>query len=464
MNLRPFLLSTAFLWLALPIHAQLSADLRQRIDSVFGYWNRTDAPGCALAIVQDGQIIYKKGYGMADLEHGIPIQPSSVFYAGSVSKQFVAMSILLLEEAGKLSIEDEVHQYIPELPDYDTPITIRHLLHHISGLRDYLSLIELRGRSYLDFMPKQAALDLIFRQKGLNFQPGEQYSYSNTGYLLLATIVERISGKTLRQFARENIFEPLGMSHSFFNDNLYELVNNRAFGYRTGAEGGFEPLFMRFSLVGSGGLYTTVEDLYQWDQNFYHNKLGKQQQSLIEKMQTDGKLNNGTSAGYAFAMTNGTYRGLANIGHTGSLGGYRAYYVRYPAQQFSIILLGNVAELAPTNLARQVADILLDKAFTEAPKSISNMPVPVTPVDIPVTDWKDYQGRYYSEELDVYYQIRQQGQDLFLQMGVQPPVSLSDLIRNGDFKWVLVKNKKNKVIEARMDASGMKNIHFQKVE
>ncbi|MFN7118158.1 MAG: serine hydrolase domain-containing protein [Saprospiraceae bacterium] len=447
MTLCKLLISSVLFCFILPLHAQLSLEQQQAIDAVFSNWNRTDSPGCALAIVQDGQIIYKKGYGMADLEHHIAIQPNTVFYAGSVSKQFVAMSILLLAEAGKLSLDDAVHQYVPELPDYNKVITIRHLLHHTSGLRDYLALIELSGRSYLDYVNKQAALDLIFRQKGLNFNPGEQYAYSNSGYLLLATIVERLSGMSFRQFTQEHIFKPLGMNHSFFNDYLYELVNNRAFSYQRKAQGGFEPLFMRFALVGSGGLYTTVEDLFKWDQNYYHNRLGKQQQSLIDTMLTDGKLNNGASAGYAFALVNGQYRGLATVGHTGSLAGYRAYYVRFPAQRFSIIILGNAAEFTPTTFAYKIADILLESHFTEAASALISSALETKQHAFTEQDLQEFPGRYYSEELDVFYNIIRKNDELYVQSGWQTPVSLRTLVQNEGFGLTPVRNRKGKITE-----------------
>ncbi len=444
--------------------SQLPAEMQWRVDSVFAHWNGTDRPGGALAIVQNGKIIYKKGYGLADLEHGEPISPKTVFYAGSVSKQFVAMAILLLEEAGKLSIEDDIRKFLPEMPNYGNTIAIRHLLHHTSGLRDYLALMELRGSSYLDYMPKEAVFELICRQKGLNFSPGERYDYSNSGYFLLALIVERISGKTFRQFTQEHIFQPLGMESSFFNDNLYELISNRAFGYRTAAVNRFEPLFMRFALVGSGGLYTTVEDLYKWDQNFYHNKLGKGQASLIAKMQTDGKLNNGESCGYAFALVNGNYRGLPTIGHTGSLGGYRSYYVRFPEQYFSIILLGNVAEFAPSSLAMQIADILLKDAFPEEPAPQIMLGPPLFLIQFTEEELQTYPGRYYSEELDIFYRISRKDNALYVQVGFQSPQPLENMIQQNYFLLTPVRDKKNKITAMQLSTEKVSGINFRKME
>ncbi|MDX1938941.1 MAG: serine hydrolase domain-containing protein [Saprospiraceae bacterium] len=447
--------------------AQIPYEQQRQIDAVFAEWNRTDSPGGALAIIKNGQILYKKGYGMADLEHGVPISSETVFYAGSVSKQFVAMCILLLHEQGKLSLDDKVKKYIPELHNYDTIITIRQMVHHISGLRDYLSLLGLSGRDYLDHIPKQMVLDMIFRQKELNFEPGTQYAYSNSGYFLLAEIIGRVSGKTLRQYADEHIFQPLGMTHSFFNDNTYQIIPDRAFSYQRGANGIFTSLLMRFDLVGSGGLYTTVEDLYKWDQNFYKNKLGKAQQSLIDTMLTEGKFNNGASCGYAFALSPGTYRGLPTYGHTGSLAGYRAYYVRFPKQIFSIILLGNVAQFAPTGKAEAIADILLADQLA-APTPDTNDSVPETPITTPTYTAQDLQelpGKYYSEELNAYYNIILERNEIYIQAGYESKILLNDFVKSGFYDIIFLREGKRKAISGMVLKAGLiKNIKFEKVE
>lgn len=447
--------------------AQISYEQQQQIDAIFAEWNRTDSPGGALAIVQDGQIIYKKGYGMADLEHGVPISPQTLFYAGSVSKQFVAMCILLLQEQGKLALDDDVRKHIPELPDYGKTITIRHMVHHLSGLRDYLSLWGLSGRDYLDHVPKQAVLDMIFRQKELNFEPGTQYAYSNSGYFLLAEIVGRVSGKTLRQYADEHIFQPLGMSHSFFNDDTYQIVPNRAFSYQRGDQGIFTSLLMRFDQVGSGGLYTTVEDLYKWDQNFYHNQLGKAQQSLIDTMLTEGIFNNGEPCGYAFAIRPDMYRGLANYGHTGSLAGYRAYYVRFPAQRFSVILLGNVAQFAPTGKAEAIADILLaDQLAAPAPGTDNATPeAPATLPGFTAQEMQELTGTYYSDELDAYYYIALKENQLHIQSGYDRAIPLNDYVKSGFYDVTFLRTGKRKAVSGMALRAGLiKNVQFRKVE
>lgn len=337
--------------------------LEPKVDQLFSEWNKPDSPGCALAIINDGKIIYKKGYGIADLEHDIPITPETVFYIGSTSKQFVAMCILLLEEQGKLSLEDDIRKYLPEFPEYDKPITIKQLIHHTSGIRDYLSLWYLSGKSYLDHMPEDGVYEMICRQKELNFSPGERHLYSNSCYFLLALIVKKASGQSLKEFAQKNIFNVLGMKNSHFHDDNTHIIKNRAFSYNLNEKGEFANLIMRFALVGSGGLYTTVEDLFLWNQNFYHNKLGKSGQQLIEKMHENGKLNNEQEIDYAFALVNGTYKGLKTVQHSGGLAGYRAQLIRFPEQNFSIVLLSNLGTFNPNPLVYKIADLYLADPF-----------------------------------------------------------------------------------------------------
>ncbi len=350
------ILLTGNLWAQIPQNAA--------VDSLFSDWNRTDVPGCALGIIQEGEVIYAKGYGMADLEHHLPITPSSVFYLGSVSKQFVTFCILLLEEQGKLDLDDEIQQYLPDFPEYQAPLTIRHFIHHTSGVRDYLTLMSLKGRSYLDHIEEEEVYRLIKRQEALNFTPGEKYLYSNSCYFMLSMIVEEASGQTLREFAEEHIFGPLGMDNTLFYDDNTDLIENRVFSYQK-TEQGFDNLILRFDLVGSGGVYSNIEDLLLWDQNFYDNKLGKGGPAIIEKMHEEGRLNNGESSGYAFALVNDTYKGLRTVSHSGSLAGYRSQLLRFPDQAFSVAILANRSDANPTGKAYQVADIFLKDQFVE---------------------------------------------------------------------------------------------------
>ncbi len=272
----------------------------------------------------------------------------------------MTFSILLLEEQGKLNLDDSIQKYLLDFPDYGSPQTIRHFIHHTSGVRDYLTLMYLKGRNYLGNFNVDEVYDLIKRQKELNFPPGEKHLYSNSCYFMLAMIVEKAAGESLKVYANKNIFQPLGMKSTLFYDDNTGLIKNRVFSYRKKKnEAGFDNLISRFDLVGSGGVYSNIEDLFLWDQNFYNNKLGKGGQDIIEKMHEEGLLNNGKSSGYAFALNNGTYKGLKTVSHGGSLAGYRTQLMRFPEEKFSVIILANRGDANPTRKAYQVADILL---------------------------------------------------------------------------------------------------------
>jgi CubicO group peptidase (beta-lactamase class C family) len=343
-----------------------------RVDSLFAEWDRADSPGCALGIIEDGQLVYKRGYGMATLEHGVPITYRTVFRIASTSKQFSATCIALLVEQGRIALDDDVHKYLPELPEYGYPITIRHLVHHTSGLRDYLELMELAGMRDQDFYTDDEVLEMLARQKALNFAPGEEYLYSNTGYYLLGTIVRRVSGQSLRTFAEENIFHPLGMARSHFHDDHAEIVPRRATGYSPNEEkekGGYRIDETTLNLVGDGSVFTTVEDLSLWDQNFYHNRLGQGGDALIRQILTPGTLNNGDPLNYAFGLVAGDYKGLRTISHSGGFVGFRAEMIRFPGQKLSVICLANLSTIDPTHLARQVADIYLADQLEEGPEA-----------------------------------------------------------------------------------------------
>lgn len=357
--------------LVLILFSALIADEKTaEVDQLFTPWGRSPSPGCALAVIQSGKIVYKQGYGMANLEYSIPISPGSVFYVGSCSKQFVAMCVALLSTEGKLSLDDDIRKFIPEIPDYGTPITIRHLIHHTSGLRDYLSLLGIAGIDYGSYH-QDDVLELIARQKELNFMPGKEYLYSNSGYFLLAVIVERASGKSLREYAEKKIFKPLGMKNSRFHDDYTELIQNRAFGYFPRGKDEYRNFISTFDCVGSGGLFTSVEDLFLWDQNFCHHRVGGR--DVVELMHTKGILNNGQELDYAFGLRISSYKGLKTVDHSGALGGYRSYMVRFPEQDFSFICLSNLSSFNPTGLSRRVAEIYLAADFEKAKQEIQSL-------------------------------------------------------------------------------------------
>jgi CubicO group peptidase (beta-lactamase class C family) len=350
----------AFLITALIISTSAFAQDTSKVDAIFAAYDQPDSPGCALGIIKDGKLIYTRGYGRANLEHGIANGSQIVYDIGSTSKQFAAASILLLARQGKLSLDDDVRKLIPELPAYQKPVTIRHMLNHTSGLRDYLTLFSLAGVDFDSTTGDKEALNIIVRQKQLNFAPGDDWLYSNSGFLLLSQIVKRASGKTLAQFAKENIFDPLGMKHTHFHDNHTMIVPKRATGYAP-AQSGFRIAMSNFEQTGDGAVYTTLEDLLLWDQNFYQPKVGGQ--AMLDQLQTLGVLNNGKKLDYALGLFVDEYKGLRRVHHGGSWAGYRAEMMRFPDQKFTVACLCNLATANPTNLATKVADIYLANEF-----------------------------------------------------------------------------------------------------
>jgi CubicO group peptidase (beta-lactamase class C family) len=348
-------------------------------------------------------MIYAKGYGLADIEQNVSITPQSVFDIGSTSKQFSSASILLLERQGKLSVNDDVRKYVPELPDYGKKITILHLLNHTSGLRDYLALMELGGINTDSVTTDDDAMAFITRQKGLNFEPGSDWLYSNTGFFLLSIIVKRVNGKTLRDFAAENIFSPLGMTHTQYRDDHTVLIPNRALAYEQGEKGGYKLDVSYFEQTGDGAVHTSVEDLLKWDENFYSAQIGGR--DLLMEMQERGKLNSGKTLDYAKGLFIGEYRGQHTVSHNGSWGGYRAELLRFPHQHLSVACLCNVGNADPSKRAKTVAEIFLGDLLGPAEKEKQTSPAGKTKPEIPLTSQqlKSYSGTFVSEELGVSY-------------------------------------------------------------
>src|SRR5580692_10161692 len=385
-------------------HAQDKASAA--VDEVFADLTKAGSPGCAAAVYRNGRIIYARGYGLANIEEDVPIMPQSVFDIGSTSKQFTAASILLLEKQGKLSVNDDVRKYIPELPDYGPKITILHLLNHTSGLRDYLTLMDLAGINTDSVTTDEDALQIITRQKALNFAPGSDWLYSNTGFFLLSIIVKRVSGKTLREFAAENIFTPLGMTHTQFRDDRTALISNRAMAYDPKElKDGYTLNVSYFEQTGDGAVHTSVEDLLKWDENFYSGQVGGK--DFLTEIQERGKLNSGKVLDYAKGLFLTDYRGLHTVRHGGSWGGYRAELLRFPEQHFSVACLCNRGDAAPTRRAHQVADIYLGGMMKPKEEKKAAEHQVAEKKEIPLTGEKlrAYAGDYWSSELGVTYRL-----------------------------------------------------------
>jgi CubicO group peptidase (beta-lactamase class C family) len=387
-------------------HSQsLAPGVAAQVDKVFAQWNRTDSPGCALGVYQNGQIVYKHGYGMANLNDDVTITPETVFHVASMSKQFTAASILLLQEQGKLSLDDDVHQYIPELPDFGQRITLREMMHHTSGLRDQWALLGLAGWRYSqDLITDDDVMSVLVHQKALNFKPGEKYMYSNTGFTLLAIIVKRVSGMSFRDFTNKNIFLPLGMTHTHFRDDHEEVIKHDALGYEQAApDKPYRMNLTNFDTAGATSLHTTVEDLALWDENFYHPHIGGP--TFIQQMLEPGKLNSGKTQDYASGLSIGKYRGLATVGHGGADAGYRSDMTRFPEQHFSTSVLCNFADTDPGALARQVADIILAKDLKAPAATPAQEPSKTAAVVLTAEQMAAVAGTYWNREYGKFEKI-----------------------------------------------------------
>ncbi|HEV2861117.1 MAG TPA: serine hydrolase [Pyrinomonadaceae bacterium] len=338
----------------------------KKVDAFLSQWDKNDLPGCAVGVVRDGRLVYKRGFGMANLDYDVPNTPLTRFNLASASKPFTAMSIALLAQQGKLSLDDDIRKYVPEIQKYENTVTIRHLLHHTSGIREYQALLFFSGFNPDNALNDKAILNMLARQKNPSFAPGTKYQYSNSNYHLLGIIVGRVSGKSLRAFAEENIFKPLGMNNTLFFDNRFEVVKNRAAGYRVNPDKSIRARSSLFDLVGGGGVLTTVEDLYLWDQNFYEPKVGNKE--LIKLMTTPGSLNSGEKIDYGFGLFHNKYKGLPVIKHSGNMMGYRAQIVSFPEQKFTAIVLCNNMAILPHVIVEKLADIYLEGQLkTDAP-------------------------------------------------------------------------------------------------
>ncbi len=348
----------ALLFLALP--AALTAqqlDLSAAADTVFARWNSTHTPGCAVGVAREGKVLLTRGYGMADLETGAPITPETIFESGSVAKQFTATAIMLLAMDGKLSLDDPARKYIPELPEYDRPITIRHLLTHTSGLREWSSLVAAAGWPRGTRAHTQAELlDIVFRQRALNYPVGEYYSYTNTGYALAMAIVERVSGKSFQEFTQERIFRPLGMIHTQWRDDFTRLVPGRAQAY-TREDDGWHLAMPFESVVGPSGLLTTAGDWLIWNDALATRKLGA---AVVDSLTRRMRLNSGREIQYARGLMVLSYRGVPEVSHSGSTAGYSTYLARFPDRgNLSIAVLCNSTSGAAGSYAHQLADRLV---------------------------------------------------------------------------------------------------------
>ena len=377
-----------------------STDTLARIDEIFTHWNNA-TPGGSVLVSRGDKIIYHKAFGLADLEHNIPNTTETIFESGSVAKQFTAASVLLLATEGKLSTQDDVRKYIPELPVYDAPILIQHLLNHTSGLKDWGSIGSLTGwprttRVYT----QELALEIISKQKSLNFTPGTEYSYSNSNYSLLVTITERVSGMSLADFTRTRFFEPLGMTHTQWRDNFREIIPNRAVAYSKTISGNYEQMMPFENVHGHGGLLTTTGDLLKWNTLLQTHSIGGDKLYALRVQQ--GRLKNGEQIRYAGGLNVGKFNNFTEISHSGATAGYRAWLAYYPDKEITIALLSNDSWGDVAWAGNQISGILLG---VEELKSVQFEPPEVAESDI-----KKFNGIYRGIRTFNAFTINYQGE------------------------------------------------------
>lgn len=431
---RSWLVALSGLALAAPISAQLPDSLARRIDGVFSRI-AANGPGCAVGVFQNGKIAYAKGYGLANIEFGAPVTPKTPFIMGSVSKQFTAAAIALLAEQRRISLDDDVHKYVPELADYGKRITVGQLVHHTSGIRDFWALVDAAGMRPDDGYTVGDVVALASRQKHLNFEPGAEYNYSNTGYVLMGVIVQRVTGKTLRQFAAEQIFGPLGMTSSHFHDDHNQPVPGRAAAYSPSTEptslAGWKINIWNNDIVGQGGLMTTMEDLQKWDENFYTGTVGGK--AFLARQLERGVLNDGKQIAYAFGLEIGAYRGLPMVEHTGSTGGYRTDITRFPSIHSTVATMCNWSNSDAAGLAHRAAAAAFGAHFTQpvpAPAArAAAQQASVASVTLSDAEVASMVGRYHSDELNADYVLSRAGTRVVLTRPRAPVDTLSAVDR-----------------------------------
>lgn len=395
---------------ALPLSAQ-SLPIAE-LDALFASWSTTRVPGCAVGVARNGEPVLLRAWGMADLEQGVANTTETIFEGGSLAKQFTSAAVILLALDGKLSLQDDVRRYIPELPDYGTPITLRHLMTHTSGLRDWGSVAAIEGWGREDRSHTHAhVLEILARQSALNYTPGERYSYTNSGYNLLAMIVDRVSGIPFADFSRERLFKPLGLEDTQWRDDYRRLVPGRASAY---SFRGDEVIINRpiEYVHGNGGILTTVEDLLRWDEVVRTG--GPFGERFVTEMHRQAVLNDGTTISYASGVQVEEYRGQRRVSHTGSTAGYRGFLGRYPDQGITVSLLCNAANVNPGAIGNRVADLFLEGL----PPVAAAQPRPAPP---PAASWSPsaaeraaLAGAYHSADANVTLEVRQEGDRLVL--------------------------------------------------
>jgi CubicO group peptidase (beta-lactamase class C family) len=458
-----------------PCSGQTKSEIEKQLDLHFSKYD-SSTPGVAVGIVRDGKIALVRGYGMASLEHLIPVSSNTVFQIGSVSKQFTAFAIYLLEKQGKLTLEDDIRKHVPEVPDFGKTIRIRHLLAHSSGIRDQAALLTLAGWRMDEVFTTSQVLRVLSRQRELNFEPGSAYLYSNSGYTLAAEIVRRVSGQTFAEFTRRNIFEPLQMSRTQFNDDHETIIRGRADSYYR-EDGRYKRINLNDAVAGPSNLYTTAEDMLKWALNFEEPIVGDR--DLIRRFNEPSILNNGERVVYyslpgdvgyyAKGQIQKIYRGLDVLSHGGHAGGFRSTFWRCPGERFAMVLLSNDEHFAQLNDAETVADLYLNGLLKPKRNPGASGAGTSRAIPKPNTSLKDFEGRFYNEEIDTAYTARVVNGQLLLTHLRHGDIPLTDAGKDrftGRIEFTaqfeFQRDEAGQVVELRISNFGAKNVKFRR--
>ncbi len=374
----------------------LQDSVTKKIDSLFLKWNTSVSPGCTIGIVRNDSLIYARGYGQANLEYSIPNSPETIFHMASVSKQFTAYSIILLTRQGKLTLEDDIRKHLPWFPDLKQKITIRHLLNHTSGIRDQWQLLAIAGTRLDDVITQEHIVKILSKQQTLNFNPGEKYSYSNSGFTMLAEIVKSVTGQSLRKFTDSAIFKPLGMNATHFHDNYEELVKNRSYSYSRIDSTHFSNSILSYSNAGATSLFTNITDMSKWVMNFYHHQVGDQRD--IDLLTQKGKLNSGKELSYALGIAVDTYKGWKQYSHGGADAGYRTFLSVFPDLKMGFIVFSNLGDFNTGEKTYAIADLFLKDTSQKKEEAKKELKDSTAAFLKDTLSWRKFRGDYISEE------------------------------------------------------------------
>ena len=435
--------------------------LDYRLDTLMARYTDNERPGCAIGVLQEGKVLFSKGYGLANLDYHIAFTPQTVSDIGSVAKQFTAMAMLLLERDGKLHLDSDIRIYLPEVPDFGHPIHVFDLLHHTSGIREIYGTEELAGYRPGDGILQEDALTLVTHSTELNFKPGDAYSYCNTAFMLLAEIIRRVSGMTFEDYMQTHIFKPLGMDHTFIMDRRGERFPGTATSYG-GEDGSYVQVFDNSTVQGAGGMYTTLDDMMKWLANYRKPVVGDDQ--IIARMKIPGILNDGDTLNYALALDVGDYRGQHAFGHTGSSAGYRAQLLFFSEKDLGVMVKTNIPGIPIRDIIEVVAEeagqLHLDPIPAWQPES--------KPPFMPGAAMETYAGNYFSPELQTNYEVHVEGDKLILwhfRRGSYTMKPESDDTFDSD-GWTVAfeRDKQGKLNGFRITGGGVRNLWFAKWE